>query len=54
MIKKVSLVFASVVLLSCGKEATPKPFGELRLEYPAPKYQKMDKNCNYSFEYSIK
>lgn len=52
MIKKVIFVFASMLLLSCGKEATPKPYGELRLEYPAPKYQKLDANCNYTFEYS--
>jgi gliding motility-associated lipoprotein GldD len=53
MIKKVIFIFASLLLLSCGKkDAVPKPYGELRLEYPAPKYQKFENNCNYTFEYS--
>ncbi len=52
MIKKVIFIFSSLALLSCSKETTPKPFGDLRLEYPKPKYQKFDPNCTYSFEYS--
>jgi hypothetical protein len=26
------------------KRLVPKPYGELRLEYPAPKYQKFENN----------
>ena len=52
MIRKVIFVFTSLLLISCEKETNPKPYGELRLEYPAPKYQKFDKNCSYTFEYS--
>ncbi len=52
MIRKVIFIFASLLLISCEKETQPKPYGELRLEYPSPKYQKFDKNCSYTFEYS--
>lgn len=52
MFKKVIFIFSSLALLSCGKETTPKPAGDLRLEYPKAQYQKFDPNCNYSFEYS--
>ncbi len=40
------------VLVSCGKDPIPKPYGELRLEYPKAHYQKFDSNCPYTFEYS--
>lgn len=52
MIKKVIFIFAALSLISCEKEVQPKPYGELRLDYPTPKYQKFDPNCNYSFEFS--
>lgn len=52
MIKKVIFIFVSLLLISCGKDPIPKPYGELRLEYPAPKYQKFENNCAYTFEYS--
>lgn len=52
MIKKVIFIFVSLILISCGKEVTPKPSGELRLEYPKAQYQKFDSNCTYTFEYS--
>ncbi|WP_228448165.1 MULTISPECIES: hypothetical protein [unclassified Chryseobacterium] len=52
MIKKVIFIFVSLLLISCGKDPVPKPYGELRLEYPAPKYQKFENNCAYTFEYS--
>ncbi len=52
MIKKVIFIFVSLLLISCGKDPVPKPYGELRLEYPTPKYQKFENNCAYTFEYS--
>ena len=52
MIKKVIFIFVSLLLISCGKDPSPKPYGELRLEYPAPKYQKFENDCAYTFEYS--
>lgn len=52
MFKNAIFIFAALLLVSCGKDPVPKPYGELRLEYPAPKYQKFENNCNYTFEYS--
>lgn len=39
-------------LLSCKEESQPKPKGDLRLEYPTPKYQAFNQNIPYYFEYS--
>lgn len=52
MIKNIIFIFIALVLVSCGKDSVPKPYGELRLEYPAPKYQKFENSCAYTFEYS--
>lgn len=52
MIKNVIFIFVSLFLVSCGKDHMPKPSGELRLEYPEPRYQKFENNCAYTFEYS--
>ncbi|WP_089999475.1 gliding motility lipoprotein GldD [Chryseobacterium taichungense] len=52
MFKNAIFIFAVLLLVSCGKDPIPKPYGELRLEYPAPKYQKFENNCAYTFEYS--
>ena len=35
---------------SCGDEVVIKPEAKLRLQYPAPSYQKVDLPCLYSFE----
>lgn len=40
------------MLFSCGKEQLPKPYGELRLEYPKAKYVSFENPCDYSFEIS--
>lgn len=52
MIKKILVFCTAAVLVSCKEEAIPKPSGELRLDYPAPKYQKFEPACAYSFEVS--
>ena len=39
-------------MVSCSPETQPKPSGELRLEYPQPKYQAFSSPCNFTFEYS--
>ena len=41
-----------VTILSCGGNELPKPYGELRLEYPAAKYQELVSDCPFTFEYS--
>ncbi len=52
MFKKLIFILLMAILFSCGEETIPKPFGELRLEYPQPKYQKYLSPCNFGFEYS--
>lgn len=52
MFKNLVFIFSAAFLVSCGKDPVPKPSGELRLEYPAPKYQQFSSDCNYTFEYS--
>ncbi|MDR2206337.1 MAG: gliding motility lipoprotein GldD [Flavobacteriaceae bacterium] len=52
MFKKTILILSAAILISCEKDAIPKPVGELRLEYPAPKYRKFVSDCPYTFEYS--
>lgn len=39
-------------LFSCKEDPMPKPYGELRLEYPKPKYEHFSSPCGFSFEYS--
>lgn len=41
-----------VFLSSCKQETYPKPYGEVRLQYPEAEYQKFISNCPYTFEYS--
>lgn len=52
MFKKIAYIVLAVSALSCQKEMKPKPKGELRLEYPQPRYQLLQNNCAYTFEYS--
>ena len=52
MFKNQSIILLAVVLVSCSKDYKPKPSGELRLEYPAPKYVDFSSPCSYSFQYS--
>ncbi|MDL1914169.1 MAG: gliding motility lipoprotein GldD [Bergeyella sp.] len=40
------------LLGGCAEKPSPKPYGELRLEYPKPNYRKWNADCGYSFEYS--
>lgn len=40
----------SILLSSCGGEVLPKPKGFLRLEYPTPKYAKVQSDCPYAFD----
>lgn len=50
--KKNILYIILLLLVSCQKNTMPKPYGELRLEYPTPKYIAFTEPCNYGFEYS--
>lgn len=47
----ITLLFLAVIgLVSCKKETIPKPKGLLRLEYPNPKYKKIDIQLPFVFE----
>lgn len=52
MFKNIIFAFLILLLASCAKEPLPKPSGELRLEYPAHKYQNFSLNCPFTFDYS--
>lgn len=52
MLKKAVIFSVMLVAVSCGKKSIPKPVGELRLEYPEPKYNLFESGCGYRFEFS--
>ncbi len=39
-------------IVSCKDDVLPKPKAYLSLNYPAPKYEKFDKTCGFSFDYN--
>ena len=41
-----------LLLLSCGEDYAIKPIGDVRLEYPDAKYQQLESDCPFSFQYS--
>ena len=48
--KNFALFVIIISCVACGSEPTPKPRAFLRLEYPQPKYIKVDWNLPFSFE----
>lgn len=52
MFRKIFVLSVAALAVSCGKDPVPKPSGELRLEYPAPKYTTFENACAYTFDYS--
>ena len=45
-----SLALLSVLVLSCKKDVLPKPAGQLRLDYPAPRYASFSNHCPFEFD----
>lgn len=41
-----------LIFFSCQKEQLPKPFGNLRLEYPTANYKEFISSCPFIFNYS--
>lgn len=41
-----------LVFISCEKDVMPKPYGNLRLEYPNAIYQEFESDCPFGFKYS--
>lgn len=52
MLKKIIYPLILFPFFSCTENTIPKPYGELRLEYPTAHYKKFNSPCGYSFEYS--
>lgn len=48
--KRLTLPFLSLLMLSCGNDPLPKPKGYLRLEYPKASYEKVIVPLPFSFE----
>lgn len=44
------LIFCMAVLLLSCEQPVPKPDAMLRLDYPESKYEKLDLDCQYSFQ----
>lgn len=45
-------VLALLSLWGCKEETQPKPYGQVRLEYPEAQYREFKSTCPYTFEYS--
>ncbi|WP_374360045.1 gliding motility lipoprotein GldD [Cloacibacterium sp.] len=52
MFKNLAFILLAFITIGCTDDVKPKPKGELRLEYPQPKYLPFNNNCAYTFEYS--
>lgn len=46
------LLFAGVLIVSCGGDTLPKPKAYLRLDYPMGKYLPLEGDCPYTFGYN--
>lgn len=46
----VTLILLAITMLSCKKEALPKPASHLRLDYTEARYTQFESQCHYTFE----
>lgn len=53
IIQRLLLSLLAVACLSCGKDPLPKPKAMLRLDYPQPKYEKVDVRLPFTFEKNV-
>src|SRR5690606_1994368 len=49
--KRISVLIVLALLFSCKEDYTVKPIGQVRLEYPEPKYSDFDSVCPFTFKY---
>ena len=49
MFKNLAFTLLAILAISCSDDVKPKPKGELRLDYPQPKYQLFNSKCAYTF-----
>ena len=52
MFSKIIYLSIGLSFVGCTQQTLPKPYGELRLEYPEPHYRRFESPCGYQFEYS--
>lgn len=52
MFSRLFFTFGVCTMVSCSGDAVPKPYGELRLEYPKAQYQNFKADCPFSFQHS--
>ena len=52
MFSKIIHLSIGLSFVGCTQQTLPKPYGELRLEYPEPHYRRFESPCGYQFEYS--
>ena len=54
MIIRINLLLAiSILYVSCGNNAVPKPRGHFRIDLPEKEYALYDSICPFSFEYPV-
>lgn len=46
------ILFLALSFIACKEDYNIKPVGQLRLEYPTPKYSPLNLDCPFTFEYS--
>lgn len=51
--KNLFLTLSSIAILGCTEDYKPKPSALLRLEYPAPNYEKVTADLPFSFERNL-
>lgn len=52
MFSRIAIIPIISALISCSGDVVPKPYGELRLEYPKANYQTFHSECPFTFQYS--
>ncbi|MET3731464.1 gliding motility lipoprotein GldD [Moheibacter stercoris] len=50
--KYLFFILFTILLISCKEDYTIKPLGQVRLEYPEPKYESLKTDCSFTFEQS--
>lgn len=46
------LLLVLILFTACGEEAVPKPKAMLRLDYPEPEQQLLERDCPFEFSYN--
>ena len=52
MLRLILILFATFTLVACEDDVMPKPYGDVRLDYPEAEYQTFKTDCPFTFQYS--